>query len=164
VNPTTGVGFSSTILVDDSNATGTAPEIYGSYFLSNPGSFSYPGTFIAAGQQHFTDAPDPITVDASNGAIINQFGYSVSGTTGSVNLMPNESFTCTVYDNGTALASGTGFATGEQQNANSEAEAICQLDYPSSSISSPPPAGSAEFAAPTNTINPGDTYTFIISH
>ena len=75
---------------------------------------------------------------------------------GNANFLPNTPFTCTAYDNGTLLGSATAVSGG----SGNVAAAGCYIAAPA--FSHDPSA--AMIVLTSAAVNPGDTYTFILSH
>jgi hypothetical protein len=148
--------------MDATKGTYTPPTLTTNFFLSNPGSFAVAGTAVAAGQAAFSETPTQVTFANDGGAPTElYFVYNVTNATQQY-LVPNSSFTCSIFDGSTLIGTATSTVGGTAGGGMTTAFALCAGVYPNGSYGA---GGNGDaFVNLPATYNSGDTYTFIISH
>jgi hypothetical protein len=148
--------------MDATNGTYTAPTLNTNFFLSNPNSFPVAGTAVAAAQAVLNETPAQVTFANDGGAPTElYFAYNVTNATQQY-LVPNSSFTCSIFDGKTFIGSATSTVGGTAGGGMTTAFALCAGVYPNGSFGAGG-NGNAFVNLPA-TYNSSDTYTFIISH
>jgi hypothetical protein len=167
INVSTGATLPSgdsiglTYYMDATNGTYTSPTLSTNFFLSNPGSFAVTGKAVAAAQAIFHETPTQVTFENDGGAPTElDLVYNAMNATQQY-LVPNSSFTCTIFDGSTRIGSATSTVGGTAGGGMSTAFALCAGVYPNNSYGS---GGNGDaFVNLPATYNAGDVYTFIIS-
>jgi hypothetical protein len=125
------------------------PTFTVTYYDVNPGAFTYPGTLFAAAQYTLKPSASNITATESTENYLNLEDAA---------LAANSTFYCTIYDNGVEL--GTSTSTIESGGSTGNL-AQCIGWGPNSAPSN---YSGAAYVGIGGAVNPGDTFTYIISH
>lgn len=139
------------------NSTDASPSLASQWFFqSAPPGLSAPGTIIASTSSVLTDTPSSIT--SSSWDYFFTFAQDVTASGPAAIQTNGESFTCTFYDNGKSMGSGsatTAIVSG------SMTKSICYAGY---NVGHTTLNYYAYIDLSSAQFTPGDTLTLVMSH
>jgi hypothetical protein len=157
---------------ESTNATGMSATSSGTYYIgnSNPAAFVVPGTVFAEAQVSLSDTPSVLDF-GGNSFFELDIGFTIQNSPSTISTN-GETYTCTVFDNGTKIGSGTSTSvvgTGVMNGTMQEVDgcnATSNTTNTGSDYNDPnAQAGHTFVNLPnTTTYNINDTYTLILSH